>query len=86
MFSKLKTAIRALMLKALGRILVDDLYMAYHGSDFYFTLWDLDQFLRTITKYNPDDLSEEVVEMADKIRDKIYDLMDDYDINFNHVE
>jgi len=86
MFSKLKTAIRALMLKALGRILVDDLYMAYHGSDFYFTLWDLDQFLRTITKYNPDDLNEDVVDMADKIRDKIYDLMDDYDIDFNHVE
>ena len=86
MFSKLKTAIRALMLKALDRILVNDLYLAYHGADFYFTLWDLDQFLRTITKYNPDDLSEEVVDMADKIRDKIYDLMDDYDIDFNHVE
>lgn len=86
MFSKFKTAIRALMLKALDRILINDLYMAYHGTEFYFTLWDLDQFLRTITKYNPDDLSEDVVEMADKIRDKLYDIMNDNDIDFNHVD
>jgi len=86
MFSKLRLAVRALMLKALDRILVNDLYMAYHGADFYFTLWDLDQFLRTITKYNPDDLSEDVVEMADKTRDKLYDLMNDNDVDFNHVD
>ena len=86
MFSKLRLMVKALMLKSLDRILVNDLYMAYHGTDFYFTLWELDQFLRTITKYNPDDLSEDVVDMADKVRDKIYDLMNDNDVDFNHVD
>ena len=83
---KLKQAIKALMLKAIDRILVNDLYMSYHGDDLYFVLWDLDQHLRTITKYNPDDLSEDVVEMADKIRDKLYDLLDEHNMDFNHVE
>ena len=83
---KIKLVIRALILKAIDRILVNDVYMAYNGDNFYFVLWDLDQHLRTITKYNPDKLSSKQVDLADKVRDKIYELMEEYDIDFNHVD
>jgi len=83
---KIKIAIKALVLKAIDRILVNDLYMAYNGDRLFFTLWDLDQYLRSITKYNPNDLDNDKVEMASDIRDKLYELMEKYNIDFDHVE
>ena len=83
---KLKLVIKALMAKALSKILVDDLYMAYHGEDFYFILCDLDQYLRSQIKYHSDDLSEEKKAALQLARDKIYELMENYKVDFNHVE
>ncbi len=83
---KIKLVIRALILKVIDRILVNDVYMAYNGDNLYFILWDLDQHLRTITKYNPDKLSSKQVDLADLIRDKLYELMEEYNVDFNHVE
>ena len=84
--NKIKLVIKALLLKAIDKILVDDLYMAYHGDDFYFVLWDLNKHLRTITKYNPDNLSSRQVDTAEKIRDKLYELMQEHDVDWEHVE
>ena len=84
--NKIKLVTKALLLKAIDKILVDDLYMAYHGDDFYFVLWDLNQHLRTITKYNPDNLSSKQVNTAEKIRYKLYELMQDHDVDWEHVE
>ena len=86
MFNKLKLMIKALIVKALSKILVDDFYMAYHGEDFYFLLCDLDQYLRSQIKYHSDDLSEEKEAALQLARDKIYELMDNYEVDFNHVE
>ena len=86
MFNKLKLVIKVLIVKALSRILVDDLYMAYHGEDFYFILCDLDQYLRSQIKYHSDDLSEEKIAAFQLARDRIYELMENYDVDFNHVE
>lgn len=83
---KLKLVVKALMAKALSKILVDDLYMIYHGEDFYFILWDLDQYLRSQIKYHSDDLSEEKEAAFQLARDKIYELMENYEVDFNHVE
>jgi len=83
---KLKLVIKALMAKALSKILVDDLYMIYHGEDFYFILCDLDQYLRSQIKYHSDDLSEEKIAALQSVRDKIYELMENYKVDFNHVE
>ncbi len=83
---KFIVAIKALFLKAIDRILVNDLYMSFHGEDFYFVLWDLEQYLRTITKWNPDKFSSKQVDMADRVRDKLYDLLDEHGVDFNHVE
>ena len=86
MFNKLKLAIKALMLKAIDRVLVNELYMAYHGDKFYYIIWDLDQYLRNHIKYNPDKLSAKQIDILDKTRDKLYELLDGYDVDFNHVE
>ena len=83
---KLKLVIKALMAKALSKILVDDFYMAYHGEDFYFILCDLDQYLRSQIKYHSDDLSEEKKAAFQLARDRIYELMENYKVDFNHVE
>ena len=74
------------MMKALSKILVDNLYMAYHGEDFYFILCDLDQYLRSQIKYHSDDLSIEEEAALQMARDKIYELMENYKVDFNHVE
>ena len=83
---KLKLVIKALIIKFLSKILVDDLYMMYHGEDFYFILCDLDQYLRSQIKYHSDDLSEEKEAALQMARDKIYELMENYKVDFNHVE
>ena len=83
---KLKLVIKALIVKALSKILVDDFYMAYHGDDFYFILWNLDQYLRDQIKYNSDKLSNGKIAGLQLARNKIYDLMDNYEVDFNHVE
>jgi len=83
---KLKLVIKTLIIKFLSKILVDDLYMMYHGEDFYFILCDLDQYLRSQIKYHSDDLSEEKEAALQLARDKIYELMENYEVDFNHVE
>ena len=76
---KIKITIKALILKLIDRILVNDLYMAYYGREMYLTLWNFDQYLREQIKYHD---REELWE----IRDKLRELMEDYGIDFNRVE
>jgi len=83
---KLKLVIKVLMMKALSKILVNDFYMAYHGDDFYSILWNLDQYLRNQIKYHSDDLGEEKEVALQSVRDKIYELMENHGVDFNHVE
>ena len=76
---KLKTVIKALILKLIDRVLVNDLYMAYYGRETYLTLWNFDQYLREQIKYKD---REELWE----IRDKLRELMEKYGIDFDRVE
>jgi len=83
---KIITAIKALMLKAIDRVLHNDLYCAYHGMDFYFVLWGLDQqHLRAKIKYD-ENLSDKEIETLENVRDKLYELMGEYGVDFDHVE
>jgi hypothetical protein len=86
MLNKLKLSIKALILKAIDRILIDDLYMAYHGDDLYFLLSDLDKWLRNHIKYNPNNLSSKQIDILDKARDELYRLMEENGIDWDHVE
>ena len=61
-----------------------DFYMAFHGSDFYFTLWDLDQSLRSKIKYN-DKLTDEQIKVLQDFRDELSELMYEHGVNFDNV-
>jgi len=57
----------------------DDLMFALRGHDWYRVLWDLDMdWLRDLSKYQ----YKETVTI-DEIRDKIRELSDDRDLNFD---
>jgi len=84
---KLKTAIKALILRLINRILTNELYMAYHGDDFYWILWDLDQhYLRDKVKYNVQDESDEALKAYDNVRTELYRLMEQHGVDFWHVD
>ena len=84
---KIKTVAKALILKIIDRVLVNDLWMAYRGDSLYFVLWDLDQnFFRHHLKYNSDNLSRKQLEILEKGRNRLYELMEEHDVDFNHVE
>jgi hypothetical protein len=63
-----------------------DFYMVFHGSDFYFSLWDLDQYLRNQVKHNPNKLSGEQLDAIEKVREQLNEIMSEYGVDFNHIE
>ena len=63
----------------------EDFYMAFHGKDFYFTLWVFDQdVLRKKIKYD-ESLTEEQTAMLEKVRDELYEIMAERGVDFDHV-
>jgi len=59
-------------------------YMAFHGEDSYFALWDLDQDLRSKIKYG-EQYTEEQKEAFQLVRDNLTDIMDGHGVDFEHV-
>lgn len=87
MIYKFKTAIKALLLKAIDRVLINDLYASYHGMDFFLVLWNLDQdFFRHNLKYNPDKLSSKQLEILNRGREYLHELMEKWEVDFDHIE
>jgi len=56
---------------------------AVKSLDMMMVLWDLDQELRSLTKYAPDDMPTEEYDAYLKVRDLLREKMSDYDINFD---
>ena len=57
---------------------------ALDGSKWKGAVWDLDQELRKIVKYGQFDGREatsEEMEIADKLREKIREILEDYNLN-----
>jgi hypothetical protein len=64
-----------------------EFYMISHAEDFYWVLWDFAQdVLRHHLKHNPENLTEEQLDMVGKISDKFYEIMEERDVDFEHVE
>jgi len=61
-----------------------DFYMAFHGSDLYFTCWDLDQYLRDKIKYGADQENLDI-DTLQHCRDKLRELMDEHGVDFEHI-
>ena len=57
----------------------EDLLTAINGYKYKLALWYLDQFLRSELKYNAE-LTEEQYDYAEKIREKLYELLNDYNL------
>lgn len=55
--------------------------MAVNVSNYFTTLWDMDQWLRSEIKYN-DKLSEEEYKTFEKVREKLYVLLNENNITF----
>ena len=49
------------------------------------TLWDLDQELRSLTKYAPDDMPTEEYEAYIKVREMLYQKMNEYNLDFDNL-
>ena len=55
--------------------------MAANVSNYFTTLWDMDQWLRSEIKYN-DSLSEEEYKTFEKVREKLHEIMADNNVKF----
>ena len=53
------------------------------AGDYKICLWDLDQWLRNHVKYNPEQLSEPQVNILEKTRDELRDLLIHHNISLD---
>jgi hypothetical protein len=60
--------------------------LANNGLNFWNVLWELEQDLRTKTKYAPDDLPQDKWDAYQEIRDLLRELMTENNIDFNIVK
>ena len=60
----------------------DEFLKVSRASDLYLAIWDLDQWLRSQTKYAPDDMSEDSYKAYQDCRDKLRQLLNEYNVNF----
>jgi hypothetical protein len=62
-----------------------DFNLAISGMKFWSVLYDLDQSLRTKTKYAPDSLPQDKYDAYQEIRNELRELMSDNNISFDMV-
>ena len=60
--------------------------LAINGLNFWHVLWDLDQSLRAKTKYAPDNLPQDKYDAYQEVRDELYELMSNHNVNLDMVE
>ena len=60
-----------------------DARVALDAMKWKMSMWDLDQYLRGIVKHGEFDHSSEKIEFADKLREEIRDIMNEYGLNLN---
>ena len=59
---------------------------AIKGSDWKHVCWQMDQLLRTNTKYAPDDVNEEVLVALQKVRDELHRFMFENNVDLYAAE
>lgn len=60
--------------------------MASHGIDFALVCLDMEQKLRTITKYNSDKYSIAQMEVIEKLKDNFFDIMQEHNVNTDMIQ
>ena len=60
-----------------------ELELAVDASKWCSVCWDMDQYLRSKTKYAPDDMTEEVYKALSDAREKLRELLNENGVDFN---
>lgn len=58
---------------------------AVKSLDLVLALYDIDQYLRSKTKYAPDSLPEEVYDSLQETRDELHQILSKYNISFDEL-
>jgi len=53
---------------------------AINGSKYHSVIWDLDNHLRGLIKYAPDNQSEDTYKALQETRDKLHQLLNEYNL------
>ena len=56
---------------------------AINGTKWSLVAWELDQWLRSQIKYPPDDMSQEAYDAFEQCRDKLHEIKNEYNLNFD---
>lgn len=62
---------------------LEDYRQAADGMNWANAMWDLEQFIRTETKYKSEEYSEDELNVYIDIRDRITSLMDEYNLRYS---
>ena len=57
--------------------------MATKGSNWYNVAWDMYQYLRSNTKYAPDDAHDEYIKAMQECKDELFRIMDENSVDFD---
>jgi len=60
----------------------DDFNMAVQAPGMYLVLWELDQWLRSNTKYAPDGTSSDTYDAYENCRNQLRDFMRENNVSF----
>jgi len=64
---------------------MEQFMLAAKGRDIMMTLYELDQHLRSETKYAPDTMSHEVHDALVQVRTTLHELMDSNNVSFDLI-
>lgn len=53
--------------------------------DLALAIWDIDNFLRSKTKYAPDNMPQEKYEAYNEVREELYEILNKYSINMDNI-
>ena len=57
--------------------------MAVNGSNWHHVAWEMYQFLRSKTKYAPDDIHEEYIKAMHECKDELHRIMDENGVDLD---
>jgi len=58
---------------------------AVKSLDMAIALWDIEQYLRSHTKYAPDSMPQEAYDALEKAREKFYEILNDHNIGMDEI-
>ena len=60
-----------------------EFYWATNGATMNLVLWKMDQWLRGQTKHAPDDMSDDTYKAFEECREKLRELIDEYNLDLD---